>query len=596
MQEKSGQERKNQIPITAKNGKNYLLLIGIDQYAPEIGVLQNAVRDAKAIGKMLTEEYGFTLLANPLFDKDATHDKILDALEAAAETLGNADSLLVYYSGHGLLNPVLNTGYWLPIGAKKGLRSSYLPNSTVRDHIRAINCRHLVLVSDSCFAGTFLLKGTRATDNFSLLDLEKRDSRWVICSGREDQVVADGLGGTHSPFADSLLDILQNNEQQHFNLASIEQLLIQLTATKYPQTPVIAPLNDPKHKQGQFVFRKETDDDTLAYEAAKAKNTPAAYTDYLQKGYTKHAADVRTRHNALEAADREKRAAADRAAAAIREKNAYNLLDAKFAKGDLSLGDEIRLANSFLETFPQGNYIKNVKTLLENADAKFAELERLEQKRQAEILRKQEEEKKRKEKDEQERKAEALRKEEERKRKWQDGIEEQKRQAEIAHKREAERKRQADILRKQEEERKEKEEKERKQQEKLEQERQAEILRKQEIERKQEEERKAEIARKQEEERIRKQEEERVVKEARTLLYRRIGFTAAAATALYILFILIAPYFHKTDPHIDALVTDIENYTNAGDMETEAKNAWQNAYKLAPNDPRLQKWKGKYEN
>jgi hypothetical protein len=259
---------------------------------------------------------------------------------------------------------------------------------------------------------------------------------------------------------------------------------------------VIAPLNDPKHKQGQFVFRKETDDDTLAYEAAKAKNTPAAYTDYLQKGYTKHAADVRTRHTALEAADREKRAAADRAAAAIRERNAYNLLDAKFAKGGLSLGDEIRLANAFLETFPQGNYIKNVQTLLENAYAKFAELERLEK----EPNEKEEQEKEPNEKEEQE------------------------------------------------------------------------------------------------EERIRKQEEERVVKEARTLLYRRIGFTAAAATALYVLFIFIAPYFHKPDPHIDALVTDIENYTNAGGMETEAKNAWQNAYKLAPNDPRLQKWKGKYEN
>ena len=41
------------------NGKYYALVIGIDQYHPPMQQLRTPVNDAKAIGKLLHDQYGF---------------------------------------------------------------------------------------------------------------------------------------------------------------------------------------------------------------------------------------------------------------------------------------------------------------------------------------------------------------------------------------------------------------------------------------------------------------------------------------------------------------------------------------------------------
>ncbi len=55
----------------AEVGEYYGLVIGVDEYGPAEWKLRCAVRDAKAVAKLLRDEYGFRDIVE-LYDRDAT--------------------------------------------------------------------------------------------------------------------------------------------------------------------------------------------------------------------------------------------------------------------------------------------------------------------------------------------------------------------------------------------------------------------------------------------------------------------------------------------------------------------------------------------
>ena len=74
------------------------LIIGNDDYK-KLPRLKTAINDAKEIGEVLSDKYGFktTLLL------DATRYQIIRALDNYRETLSEKENLLIYYAGHGYL-------------------------------------------------------------------------------------------------------------------------------------------------------------------------------------------------------------------------------------------------------------------------------------------------------------------------------------------------------------------------------------------------------------------------------------------------------------------------------------------------------------
>src|SRR5258708_29612646 len=77
-------------------GAYYALVIGIANYQ-HLPKLITPVSDAGEIEKALRLTYGFKTQFLP----DATRDQILTALDHDRHTLGENDSLLIYYAGHG---------------------------------------------------------------------------------------------------------------------------------------------------------------------------------------------------------------------------------------------------------------------------------------------------------------------------------------------------------------------------------------------------------------------------------------------------------------------------------------------------------------
>ena len=200
-----------------KQGTDYALLFATDSY-DHWDNLRNPLFDAQAIRVILQETYGFQveLIHNP------TRDGILEALRRYAEKeYSGEDQLLIFFAGHGYFDATFSVGYLVAKDTKTpendNAMGSYLSHSVFRDIIDRMDCKHIFLMMDTCYSGTFdhriAMRGE--ADNikpFSQADIDQKlkyTTRWYLTSGAKEQV-SDGIPGYHSPFVRELLKALRS--------------------------------------------------------------------------------------------------------------------------------------------------------------------------------------------------------------------------------------------------------------------------------------------------------------------------------------------------------------------------------------------------
>lgn len=254
-------------------GKNYVLAIGIDNYK-EWPRLFNAVKDARDFVEVLLKQYQFEQgHVHTLFDDEATESGIYEKLREIKKTIGPHDNLLIYYSGHGYYDQDFDEGSWVPIDAQPNKEARYISNANIIQRVNAIGCQHLLLVVDSCFSGSLVVRKRNA-----VID-ERFKSRRILASGRIESV-NDGTPGKNSPFAEGVLTYLRKNTQPAVNTTSLIQYVKDFVAGKSNQSPVEGRINNSDDEGGEFVFRLRRSEAEL-WEEVKIKNTPDAYNDYL---------------------------------------------------------------------------------------------------------------------------------------------------------------------------------------------------------------------------------------------------------------------------------------------------------------------------
>ena len=259
-------------------GKSWFFGIGINDYV-EFDNLSNAVRDVQTIQSILTTTYDIDeSCVIQLFNQEATEEGIIQKLDYLSKEINDADKLIIYYSGHGRVNHELNRGYWIPHDAKKNSSSRYILNSTIQDYVGGIDAKHILLISDSCFSGSLFMRGEYRSADVSE-ELERRKSRWALCSGRADEEVYDGDIGGHSPFAQSLINSLTSAVSDTIPVGHIVHQVIEETASNYQQLPEGRPMFGVGHGGGQYVFRKKhsstgstTDPDTRIDQSSSKKS------------------------------------------------------------------------------------------------------------------------------------------------------------------------------------------------------------------------------------------------------------------------------------------------------------------------------------
>lgn len=146
------EKRKSQ----QQKGKYHALFIGIDAYQ-HWPVLKNAVRDASELQKILCRDYGFspenTLL---LRNEEAGWENLMNQMKDMAAGLGENDSFLLYFAGHGQLDSLTGDGYWIPSDGTRSDPSSWITNSAIREVFTTAQARHVLIIADACYSGSLL--------------------------------------------------------------------------------------------------------------------------------------------------------------------------------------------------------------------------------------------------------------------------------------------------------------------------------------------------------------------------------------------------------------------------------------------------------
>ena len=215
-------------------GRKIALLIGVNVYLDPIPNLRTPVTDVKSIGALLAERLGYEtrILEN------ATKDIMLEAFQALVDELGEQDSLVVFYAGHGYILESDGQGYWLPADARTDTAQQWLSNRNVSEFLGAIRSKNIMLIADSCYSGTLLPGGQESQGvkiRLSRAELREQRAVMILSSGGEEPVQDEG-GAGHSVFARQLMTMIEGMNRDSLGVELYETIKARV-AELAPQVP-----------------------------------------------------------------------------------------------------------------------------------------------------------------------------------------------------------------------------------------------------------------------------------------------------------------------------------------------------------------------
>ncbi len=230
-------------------GRYYALIIGNNNYH-HLPQLKTARHDATRVADILQNHYGFSV--NLLVD--AKRSEILLSLNNFRKKLHKDDNLLIYYAGHGWLDEEADEGYWLPTDADSDNDVHWISNSSITSKLKAINAKHILVVTDSCYSGK-LSRGlhiSHRNPNY-FYRISRKKARSVLSSGGLEPVIDSGGSNNHSVFASALLNALMENE----GIMDATMLFLKIrrpVMLNSDQTPEYSDIRKAGHQGGDFLF------------------------------------------------------------------------------------------------------------------------------------------------------------------------------------------------------------------------------------------------------------------------------------------------------------------------------------------------------
>ncbi len=267
------------------NAHRYAAVIGIDNYSNGVMPLQTAGNDARALAQCLEQDHGYEV--DLRLNEQAKLNDLLDLIEEGLfDRVTEHTTFLLYFAGHAFadgdaLDP---EGFFFPQDSKKGEEDTWLPMKTVSSALEELPCKHLLLILDCCFAGSFRWATSRAIVPLGkpLYDQQlqrflKGEAWHLLTSSAYNETAVDLLSSPqspdldpqaettrHSPFAAALLAGLRgeaDTEQGGFQSDGIITVteLYQYVCNRFEssretrlQTPGLSNLK--RTNRGQFVF------------------------------------------------------------------------------------------------------------------------------------------------------------------------------------------------------------------------------------------------------------------------------------------------------------------------------------------------------
>ena len=208
--------------------RTYAVLFATNHYEhwPALG---NPIADAGALQALLRDTYGVQTELVP----DPTADDVIETLlRYIAKSYENNAQIIVFFAGHGYFAEDAGVGYLVTRESKMPsvdpAHRSLLSFDDIQRYVDRIPAKHILLLMDSCFSGTFDRKLADAATRDEGVDriyaprplaqvLGQQSSyptrRFITSGGKE--YVPDGRPGEHSPFTRALLQTLTRDADEH---------------------------------------------------------------------------------------------------------------------------------------------------------------------------------------------------------------------------------------------------------------------------------------------------------------------------------------------------------------------------------------------
>lgn len=227
----------------------YGLLIGIDRYKDEnIPDLDNPVRDARAFGKVLTENYNFKK-ENLVVLTNTTRSEIIQELDKLREKVTSNDNLLIFYAGHGFWDEEGRIGYWLPSDATRGSTVDWFRNSTLVDYLQVIHSKHTLLITDACFAGSiFKARSVQMQMDLAYDKIYELPSRKAMTSGTLTEVPDE------SAFIKYLIQRLEENKETYLSSEELFSRIKLAVISNSNVLPRYGEIQNVGNEGGDFIF------------------------------------------------------------------------------------------------------------------------------------------------------------------------------------------------------------------------------------------------------------------------------------------------------------------------------------------------------
>ena len=250
-------------PLKSSNTTYRALVIGNNDYQDSHNrwkPLRTAIDGARAVAGVLKSDYGFD---DVVLLENASRSTILHAVNGLTKRVGENDSVLLYYAGHGYIDVDTNKGYWVPVDAQGNDHTTFLRNSTIRDELNTIanRAKHTLLISDSCFSGSLLRGTTRGAipavgrDRYYQQVANKKSVQIITAGGVE--FVDDNYNNSgHSPFTYFLLNELKHNNKPLITASEVSTSVEKAVSNNSSQVPETGVLQGAGDELGEFIFLK----------------------------------------------------------------------------------------------------------------------------------------------------------------------------------------------------------------------------------------------------------------------------------------------------------------------------------------------------
>ena len=263
--------------------RSLAVIIGINDYSNGIHLLKTAKADAEELARILEQDYHYNkvILITDDTEIKPIRENLLKLLENTLpqENLTERDRLLFYFAGHGIARPGEEEGeegpqgFIVPSDAHYDKPDSLISMRDIYEYLAKLDCRHLLVILDCCFAGAFRWASTRKFYRIPKKVTEAHYQRFtrfpaweVITSSGYNQEALDFVDNRgqdendekHSPFAQGLFKALIGKaDLNNDGVIIAPELYIYIRdyvekSSLQRQTPGFFPLQ--KHDRGEYIF------------------------------------------------------------------------------------------------------------------------------------------------------------------------------------------------------------------------------------------------------------------------------------------------------------------------------------------------------